>query len=256
MTRTGRLALFGVTVAVAGVCVALGLWQGRRLSERRAVNRVALEGRARPPVDLNQPGAGTDLRQRLAVARGRFDHDRAFVLRGRVERSAPGVQVVTPLLLHDRDTAVLVNRGFVPAADAMVPEPDAVNGVDTVEVHGVLLPVPESPDTGGRIERGGAVSWRRLDLRAARGELPYPVLDVYLHETEPEVRPPGGSRFPTPAAMPPLDDGPHLSYMIQWFGIGAAALVFGVAFVLRGTGGPPTSQPPRSAPPHPAAPAG
>jgi surfeit locus 1 family protein len=233
MTWTGRLALFGLTVVVAGICMALGLWQGRRLTERRAVTREALTARALPVVDLNRSGADADLSQRLALARGRFDHDRAFVLRGRVERSAPGVQVVTPLLLAGRDTAILVNRGFVPAVDAMVPQADAVNRADTAEVRGVLLPVPESPDTGGRLERGGAVSWRRLDRGAVRALLPYPVLDFYLHETEPEIRPPGGSPFPTPAAMPPLDDGPHLSYMIQWFGIGAAALGFGIAFVLR-----------------------
>jgi surfeit locus 1 family protein len=224
------------TLAVAGLCVHLGLWQGRRLQERRAGNRVALEQRRLPPVDLNATEAAGDwLVQRRAVARGTYDHDRAFVLRGRVEREIPGVQVVTPLRLEGREEAVLVNRGFVPAVDAATPSPEMLSRAGDGTVRGILLRVPVSGDSGGRLEFRGGVSWRRLDLHAARARLPYPVLDVYLHLTEPEQRPAGdgGGRYPIPAALPPLDDGPHLSYMVQWFGIGAAALVFGVVFVLR-----------------------
>jgi surfeit locus 1 family protein len=233
VTRTARFGLFTLTLAVAAVCVALGLWQGRRLAERRAVNHVALERRGLPPVDLNIARGPSLEPQRMATATGWYDHDHAFILRGRVEREVPGVQVVTPLRLAGRAEAVLVNRGFVPAADAATPEPGAINRVDSVTVRGIVLEVPVSADTGARLEFRGGVSWRRLDLHAARALLPYPVLDVYVHVTDPEPRPAGGPRHPVPAVLPALDDGPHLSYMIQWFGIAAAALGFGIVFVLR-----------------------
>jgi cytochrome oxidase assembly protein ShyY1 len=45
--------------------------------------------------------------------------------------------------------------------------------------------------------------------------------------------------------MPTLDDGPHLSYAIQWFAIAAAIAAFGVIVMRRGGRASPR---PRAAP--------
>ncbi|HEX9894611.1 MAG TPA: SURF1 family protein [Gemmatimonadales bacterium] len=230
-----RFALFGLSLVVAAVCAGLGVWQGRRLAARRALNRTTSAARALPEVNLNQLDANQQLSQRRIVARGRFDHDHSFVLRGRVEREAPGVQLVVPLRLEGRPEAVLVNRGFAPAPDAARPDTARLDRTVDLQVRGLALPVPVGPDSGAPVNYGGSTSWRRLDLAAIQARLPYPVLDVYLHETEAESRGEGASRWPAPATLPPLDDGPHLSYMLQWFGIGVAAVGFGI-LVLRSKG--------------------
>ena len=185
-------------------------------------------------VDLNGPLESSALGERRAVGRGVWDHSQTLILRGRVEREAPGVLVATPLRLAGRPEAVMVIRGFVPADDALRPDPALISRPDSGDVNGLLLPVPVTPDSGGRLVSGGSTTWARLDAPTLYTRLPYPILDVYLHalpDGEPRAAP-----WPMPVDVRPLDDGPHLSYMVQWFGIAAAALAFGVIILKGGTG--------------------
>jgi surfeit locus 1 family protein len=162
---------------------------------------------------------------------GTFDFAHAFVLRGRVERDAPGVHLVVPLKLHGREDAVLVHRGFVPADDALRSDTSTIDvspGERTVE--GILIEVPDDPSGAAPVVVNGDTTWHRLDRATVRSRLPYPVLDVYLFETERESRPDAARPWPVLATLPALDDGPHLSYMVQWCGIAAAALAFAFIF--------------------------
>ncbi|MGH7754516.1 MAG: SURF1 family protein, partial [Gemmatimonadales bacterium] len=218
-------------------------WQGRRLAGRRAANEATLERRSLPVVVLNDPATFADLTERRVVASGKYDHPHSLVLRGRLEREVPGVFLVTPLQLDGRPDAVLVLRGFVPAADAHRPDTNLLARPDRVTVEGVALPVTSRPDSGIPLAPtgGGLTSWRRLDLAALRRRIPYPLLDVYVHEItagRQDGKTAGTDQdrpFPRPVALPALDDGPHLAYMIQWFGIAVVAAGFGVAVLRKRT---------------------
>ena len=234
--RSGtRFALIAVCLVVAAGATGLGFWQLGRLQARRAANRVSLAGRTLPPVSLNVLNTHDSLSQRRATAVGAFDYSHAFILRGRVERDAPGVHLVVPLKLDGRKDAVLVHRGFVPADDAFRPDTSTIDltpGERTVE--GILIEVPDDPAGAAPIVVNGDTTWHRLDRATVRSRLPYSVLDVYLFETARETRPDAARPWPVLASLPALDDGPHFSYMVQWFGIGAAALAFAFLFGRRG----------------------
>lgn len=236
MTPAGRVTLAGLTLVVATVCAALGVWQGRRLAARRAMNRAALAGRALAPLDLGTARDAGQADQRRVFATGSFDHDRAIILRGRSDRNAPGIHLVTPLILDGTGRAVLVNRGFVPAGDAMRPDSALIARTGHLTIRGLAFRIPETRDSGGPLRYQGQTTWRRLDLATLRPRFPYPILDVYVVETEAEPRAQGEPLFPRAVSAPELDDGPHLFYMVQWFGLAAAALAFGGLFVWRGTG--------------------
>lgn len=235
MTRAARVSLLAVTIVAALICTALGLWQGGRLADRRAANQEALAGRSLPVLELPPQDAGAMTPQRRVRVRGRYDHASTFLLRGRADRDVPGVHVVVPLLIEGQPGAVMVNRGFVPASDAVRPDYDWDRPEEAV-VEGIAFPVPVTTDSGGPIVLDGTTTWRRLDRATVRARLSYPVSDLMVHQTAADPRPDGASPFPRPAALPLLDDGPHLSYMVQWFGLAAASLAFGVIFVWRGTG--------------------
>jgi surfeit locus 1 family protein len=229
--RAARLGLIVVCLSAAAGATGLGFWQLNRLQTRRAANRIALAGRVLPPVSVNSAATGDSLQQRRATATGVFDYRHRFFLRGRVERDAPGIHLVVPLILSGREDAVLVHRGFVPANDAIRPDTSRIDiseGERTVE--GILIPVPDDSALAQPLGLAGDTTWHRLDRSTLRARLPYPVLDVYLFETVKEPRPDAARPWPIPATLPPLDDGPHLSYMVQWFGIAAAALAFAVIF--------------------------
>jgi surfeit locus 1 family protein len=223
MRVPSRLLLLGCFAAVALVCARLGLWQVHRLRERRAVNAVALAARSKPPVIIRAGNAvGAGLVDRRVLASGRYDDDHAIILRGRVYQGVPGVEIVSPLVLDNGKSAVLVNRGFVPTPDASTVEPDSLREAGTVRVEGIALPVTSGG--GAPLQRGEETTWARLDLEALRPRLPYPISPVYIRQLPDSTLP----RFPRRLEPPSLDDGPHLSYAIQWFSFSILALVFGI----------------------------
>jgi surfeit locus 1 family protein len=223
-----------LAVLFAALSTGLGFWQLGRLHERRAANARALALRALPTIELGSGGtigAGS-LDNRLIRATGRFDRGEEVVLRGFVYQGAPGVRVVTPLRLDGSDTALLVLRGFVPSPDALHADLSRLDEPGEVTVHGVAFTIPTSDDSGGRLDEAGTVTWRRLDLAALRASLPYPIHDVYLVEARDSTHPP----LPIRLEPPPLDDGPHLSYAIQWFAFAITGLTVGGLLAFRTDG--------------------
>lgn len=216
-------------VLVAAVFVRLGFWQLGRLQERRAANRAAEAARAQPPLQL---GAGADwtaeeMNERWVEVTGEFDHEQEIVLRGQAYQGTPGVLVVTPLRLATSDSAVLVLRGFVPAPDAVRADLELLTEPGTVRVHGLATPIGSG---GGQpLEHQGRTTWARLDLPALRDRLPYPILPVLVRQTPDS----GVPRRPVRLPPPPLSEGPHLSYAIQWFAFAAMTVAFGVLVVAR-----------------------
>lgn len=228
-----RRILIAVLLLAGLVCARLGFWQLGRLAERRGANRLAIEARGAPAVRLpEEVGAAGDLAQRRVVAVGRYDPAREIVIRGEALNGVPGVHIVTPLRMAGRDTAILVNRGFVPAPDAVTVETDNLREEGEVRVEGIALPVGEGG--GMPIERRGRMTWGRLDRAALREYIPYPILPVHLRQSPDPSLP----RLPRRVPAPTLDDGPHLNYAVQWFLFGAMSVVFAVLVVARADRGP------------------
>jgi surfeit locus 1 family protein len=230
-----RIVLFSTSLIVGLAAIALGVWQLGRHAERAERNRLAIAGRALPPLIRDSIRRERLEPNRRALLMGTLDQPREFLLRNRLVAGVPAVQVVTPLRLPGSDTAVLVNRGYVPAADAVRPTAEAWSEPERGAFHGVLLPVPDRGD-GAPVTSRGRESWQALDLSAMRARLPYPVSELYL-VAEPDsstlahtIR---GTVYPFRSELPPMDGGPHLSYALQWFGIAAAVVAFGVFFILR-----------------------
>lgn len=223
---TRRLLLIVSFLAVAAVCVRLGIWQVHRLQQRRTANAAALAARSAPELVLTGEGPAPETASNRRVeAVGHYDHRHDIVLRGREYRGVPGVEIVSPLLLRSGKMAVLVNRGFVPSPDAVTADPDTLREPGELRVHGIALPIDT---TGGApLQSGQRTTWSRLDLKALRDSLPYPIDPVYIRLSPDTTR----RRFPRPLDPPVLDDGPHLSYAIQWFSFAVLTLVFGIVIL-------------------------
>lgn len=228
MSPRARLVLVAGLLGFAAIAVRLGFWQLHRRSERRATNAAALALRNAPELDL-AARTGDPLANRRVRASGTYDRTHELVLRGQVLREIPGVVLVTPLRLSGAgDTAVLVERGFVPSPDAVTLPPEAagLNEPGTRTVRGVALPLVIAPDSGAPLVHAGGTTWKRLDLGAVRARLPYPILDFAIRQTPDSGLP----RMPRRREPPALDDGPHLSYAIQWFAFAVIAVVFAGIF--------------------------
>lgn len=206
----------------AVVCIGLGVWQVNRLKQRRADNLIALAARAAPPVNISAaPALDTTLVGRRVRAVGHYDHTNDIVLRGRVYNGSPGVEIVTPLVLEGGQRAVLVNRGFMPTPDAVTVQTDSVREFGTVQVEGIAMPATSSG--GEPLGQSHRLTWARLDLKALATRMPYALAPIYIRQSPDSALP----IFPRRLDPPPIDDGPHLSYAIQWFSFATMAIIFG-----------------------------
>ena len=203
-----------VALAIAAVFVRLGVWQVHRLSERKAQNAVILAARAAPPVELPehnfQPEA---VRDRTAHARGRYDYTHQRVWSGRTFEGAPGVALLTPLVLSD-GSAIFVDRGFVASPDARRVDASRYGEGDSIDVTGLVIPAPR--------DRGD------VNPVALRDSMPYRLLDaVLLLDDTAAPHPQGLLRW-----RPPLpNNGFFLAYAIIWFCFALTAVV-GVVVLL------------------------
>ena len=135
--------------------------------------------------------------------------------------------IVTPLRVEGTDPAVLVTRGFVPSPDAVTVQADTLREPGEVRVRGVALPIDSG--TGRPLERQGRTTWATLDAAALRARLPYPFYPAAVRQSPDASLP----RLPRRLEPPPLDDGPHLNYAVQWFLFATMAVVFAVVVVAR-----------------------
>lgn len=242
VSRSLRLLVLVMIAALSIGALLLARWQLERLDTRRAANQTLLEARNQPPLDLSLTGidASTVVGRRV-IARGSFDPSQQILLRGRVHRAAPGLHVVTAFRIDGTRSIIWVLRGFVSAPDGATPPVDVPSPTaGPVTVEGIAFALPVTDDGGQPLQHDRGLTYRRLDrgVLTARSSS---MVDAYLMLAG-DAGGPGG----LPTVEPPtLDDGPHLYYAIQWFGIALAIAAFGV-IVIRRDGR--ASPPPRAAP--------
>lgn len=213
-----------LSLATAGVCVSLGLWQLARLDHRRAANGLARVTRALPP--RIYPG-GEYLAQDVPVtATGTYDFAHEFVLRGRAHDGAPGVEIATPLRMAGADTALIVVRGFVPSDDAMSVDRTKLHEDGVLTVRGIAFAIPIE---GVPVARNNDTTWDRLPGAWLKDHFPYPVYPYALWQS----RDSGMTGFPIRTGAPGLSDGPHLNYALQWFGFAVIFAGGGIAYTFR-----------------------
>ena len=223
MSTRARVLLLASFGLVTLVCLRLAFWQLDRLHQRRAANEVALAARAAPVVTLQPANMGDpSLGGRRVRATGHYDHAHDVVLRGKAYNGVPGVEIVSPLVLDDGRRAVLVHRGFMPTPDAVTVQTDSVREFGKVRVEGIAELVGSG--NGDRLERNLRTTWARLDVAALSASMPYQLAAVYIRQSPDSSLP----RFPRRLEAPPIGDGSHLNYAIQWFAFAGMAVVFGL----------------------------
>jgi surfeit locus 1 family protein len=217
--KAGLIAALVFCLAAAGLCARLGVWQVSRWHEKQAKNGALRSALAAEPLPVAEPlpelAAVEDRRIEMS---GAYDESRQVLLSAREQAELPGVEVVTPLLLPGDSVAVLVNRGWLYAPDAVHARPQDFHERGPRTVRGIARAL-------GR--RGAGLPYfalesdtshtlwsaRTLDPDTLAARFPYALAPWLLLEL------PGKGVPEKPLRSPPrmLDEGTNLSYAVQWF---------------------------------------
>lgn len=217
------------------VCVRLGIWQLDRLEQRRAFNTQVESMRAAEPLDLNieLPKDISTMEWRAVTVTGEYDFENQIALRNQYNGDQYGYHLVTPL--HFNGTAVLVDRGWIPAEGNSSPADWRAYDEDgAVTVTGQIRLGQVKPAFGGvedALPQNGEMLfvWNNLNLEQIAAQLEIPILDVYI---QPNVE--TGDTIPPIPFQPVVEisEGSHFGYVLQWFTF-ATILFVGYPFYLR-----------------------
>ena len=224
-------SVIAIAVVLTLGFLRLGFWQLGRLHDRRALNAELASRAVAAPISPSElPTDTAAAHYRKVSIDGTYDYTNEIILTLRSRDGSPGVNIVTPVHLARIDTALLVVRGWVYSADGMTIDrerwregPGAL-GAGFVETY-----PPSRP--GYNLSPTHPNAYRWLDRRELETRFKYPLKPYYVVLTSP----PSASITSAPPrlSVPPIDEGPHQSYAIQWFSFAAISIIGTTLFVRR-----------------------
>jgi cytochrome oxidase assembly protein ShyY1 len=224
----GYLAL---VVVFAIACALLSWWQWSRRAEAVAEIATIEANYDAPPVALTSllPDLTTvdeSAEWHPVVVSGEYLVDDQLLVRNRPRDSEAGFEVLVPLRLAD-GSVFLVDRGWVPGG-ATPEAPDSVPAAPRGEITVVVRLKPGEPDIPGRGAPEGQLATVRLPDVAKLLDAPtYTGMYGLLVSEDPVA-----AERPLSAQRPVEDEGPHLSYALQWIAFGILAFV-GLGWAVR-----------------------
>ena len=215
-----------VALGLVFLCLVAADWQYTRGVDRQARNNVIEERIARSPIELSSRDAVLDNNEWQSITTsGRFDSTQQILLRNRYWEGKYGYEVLT-LFTNTSGEKFWVDRGWVKAG-ATATTPPEVTAVPTGDVsitgrfrldsslpRGSFFALPAT---------GEGLVWELNAQSQLDTEKFY--IDL-LSGSEASLTP------AAPAQLPPLSDGPHKAYALQWLFFGGL-IVYGRILIRR-----------------------
>ncbi|WMY79975.1 SURF1 family protein [Citricoccus sp. I39-566] len=214
--------VFCAVIAVA--CALLGQWQMDRRTEAVAEINKVLANYDDPAVPLARDA---ELFTRFQAEQewtpvemtGEYLEEDTRIVRNRPLAGKPGYEVLVPFRA-DTGEVIVVNRGWLPIGNDTPGRPDTVPAPPEGRVTVVARLKPGEPTLDRDAPQGQLPS---IDLAAFEESVGYPVADTAYGQLADEIPTPKTTLQQPP--KPPLDEGPHLSYSLQWFMFGLMSFI-------------------------------
>lgn len=229
-----RWTALTATIVVATLGVMLGQWQTRRGDEKQALQTILTARRSAPAIVLTNT-AGLDLAQnefRRVTLRGHFVAGWPMYLDNRPYQGVSGFYLLMPFTISGTQTAVIVERGWVPRdANDRVRMPDVPTPPGEVEIKGIVR------SSAGHLLQLGAtqtphpgVIMQNLDIDAVARVSKLPLAPFVIEQSgELSGDPRDGLVRDWPS--PSLGIERHRGYAVQWYALALMAVIF---FVVTG----------------------
>jgi surfeit locus 1 family protein len=215
-----------IALALVLLCIWAANWQYTRGVDRHARNNVIEERIAQSPIELSARDADPVNNEWQSVSvNGRFDSNQQILLRNRYSEGKYGYEVLT-LFTSDSGEKFWVDRGWVQAG-ATATTPPEVTKVPEVDVRITgRFRLDSSLPRGSFFALPGAGQGLVSELNAqSQLDTEKFYIDL-LNGSDPLLTP------AVPAQLPPLSDGPHMAYALQWLFFGGL-IVYGRILIRR-----------------------
>lgn len=216
--------------AVLGVVLTayLGNWQLQRAAYKSEMQaRIDLAARAPALRIPAQPAKGETFWYRRAEGTGRFVPEATILLDNRVRGGIVGYEVMTPLRLQGSALHVLVNRGWVKAAQSRAQLPQIPTPAGEVSVEGMALPpVARFVELSDRVETGPVWQNLKFEQYAQRFGLALQPLVLQQHNDL-------GDGLSRDWQRPDAGVDKHRAYALQWFVMSAVIAIIYLAIHVR-----------------------
>jgi cytochrome oxidase assembly protein ShyY1 len=206
--------------------INLGMWQLRRLDEKRTLNSAVASRTEMPVVELTAENVSPLSEWQRVSFTGTYISDKSVTIINRSNNGTAGYNSAVPFRT-DFGAVVLVNRGFLPLATANPSPP-----VGTIAVVGYLRP-SQSRGTLGAIDSSEPTTteFQRFDIPLIMKHVeaePFPMYVQLIKEL-----PDPNQQLPTKVALPEPSEGSHMSYAVQWFFFSTVALAAWIVVIRR-----------------------
>ncbi len=221
-----RLVPFIATVILVALGCSLSWWQTQRALQKEVIEAKLTERENRPAIDLPLSADLNQLEYARVILKGEFVKDWPVYLDNRPMNGATGIVVMMPFKLQDRQTVVLVARGWIPRNPQ---NRTTIKGYDTpsgtVTIQGIVKPHSGHVlQLGQRLPLQAAALVQNLDVGEYAQVSNLPVYPFIVEQTG-DIQ--DGLLRAWPRAS--LGSERHRGYAFQWLALAGMALLFFLA---------------------------
>lgn len=225
--RLRPVVILAVMLMMA-VCVKLGFWQWHKAEQKQAITQALTHGKHNVVALLAEQldAASVEaLHTRTVQLTGHYLANYSFFLDNQVMQEQAGFNVVTPFLLDDGHTAILVNRGWVAGFANHQQIPVVATSSAQQTVRGMLWHQRKTAFRLDKPEQHWNQVQQVIDFNHLQQHIPYTLVPSAILKLDPAVVQDGFARhWEVPAGQVEK----HLSYAYQWFGFALASLLIGL----------------------------
>lgn len=233
--QRGNVIATALIVLAISIFMAAGFWQVQRAHYKDELKDRAEALMHEPPIEISAARLEAAVVEFHPVhANGTWLPDKTIFLDNKVLDGVVGYHVITPLRIAGGNTALLVNRGWVPAPPLRSELPRVFTPGGPVDIAGVArAPTNRFLELSGNVREGQQQRiWQNLTIGRFGSWSGLELQPVVVYQQNESAD--GLKRVPTAPEASGLGADRHRGYALTWFGLAAVTLVLGIALKLKG----------------------
>ena len=223
-----RFSLLGTILAIIGISVfsSLGIWQSYRALEKQQLQETMNRNASNEAFQLKAyiPEIDQKIYHKVNAA-GHYDKYNEILIDNAIHSGKAGYHVLTPFILEDDQSVIMVNRGWVPVGRDRNILPSIETPQEAMTIHGIITPHKSKPPLILGEQDMTAKVWLYFDNEKYLERTKFTLLPVIILLDAKD-------KFGYVREWPKYDAkmSMHIGYAIQWFAFALFVIVtyFGV----------------------------